>query len=346
MWFEKVGLRHASIGGDKRGQDRDSWPIISSHNRKEKQDDACFCTDCFWNLLTLTDDSRWLNPAPFPPKIYPSGPVTASRSTSAAEEEQIIGADTAVVGEDGDVDLKGDAKFGQHMKTCEYLPLFSVRNDLLQQNMGLYKKEYQYVFARRWVYEKWDGWLYSTKTCVAAVSVAKRVAEEMEMELADLVFYAIRFEDVTGHNSKLFFKAASQWAGRAGRIGPGTCYRLFTEDTYKEEMVQHPIPEIQRANLRNVLLLLNSSKIDSMYQLWILGALNSTRNLTGIWLKMSQFPLDPYLAKVLLSKRPEEESDAAHAKFFVPESDHLTLLDTTNNGKLTHTLETSVTLIT
>ncbi|PWA36251.1 pre-mRNA-splicing factor ATP-dependent RNA helicase DEAH7 [Artemisia annua] len=73
-----------------------------------------------------------------------------------------IGADTAVVGEDGKIDLKGDAKFGQHMKTGEYLPQFSVRNDLLQ-------------------------------TCVAAVSVAKRVAEEMEMELADLVVYAIRF---------------------------------------------------------------------------------------------------------------------------------------------------------
>ena len=38
--------------------------------------------------------------------------------------------------------------------------------------------------------------------CVAAVSVAKRVVEEMETELGDLVGYAIRFEDVTGHNTK------------------------------------------------------------------------------------------------------------------------------------------------
>nr|GFC86662.1 pre-mRNA-splicing factor ATP-dependent RNA helicase DEAH7 [Tanacetum cinerariifolium] len=33
---------------------------------------------------------------------------------------------------------------------------------------------------------------------VAAMSVAKRVSEEMETELGDMVSSAIRFEDVTG----------------------------------------------------------------------------------------------------------------------------------------------------
>lgn len=36
---------------------------------------------------------------------------------------------------------------------------------------------------------------------VAAMSVAKRVSEEMETELGDQVGYAIRFEDVTGPNT-------------------------------------------------------------------------------------------------------------------------------------------------
>ncbi|GJS58281.1 hypothetical protein Tco_0653065 [Tanacetum coccineum] len=48
------------------------------------------CTDRFWNMLTLTDDSCWLNPAPLSPKIYPSGPFRASWSTSAAEEGDIV----------------------------------------------------------------------------------------------------------------------------------------------------------------------------------------------------------------------------------------------------------------
>lgn len=42
---------------------------------------------------------------------------------------------------------------------------------------------------------------------VAAMSVAKRVSEEMETELGDKVGYAIRFEDVTGPNTiiKVYF---------------------------------------------------------------------------------------------------------------------------------------------
>lgn len=59
-----------------------------------------------------------------------------------------IDADTAVIGDDGEVDFKGEAKFAQHMKKGEavsdfamsktmaeqrqYLPIFSVRDELLQ----------------------------------------------------------------------------------------------------------------------------------------------------------------------------------------------------------------------
>ncbi|KAL8550687.1 hypothetical protein ACS0TY_009191 [Phlomoides rotata] len=165
--------------------------------------------------------------------------------------------------------------------------------------------------------------------------------------------------------------AADQRAGRAGRTGPGTCYRLYTETAYLNEMLPSPVPEIQRTNLGNVVLLLKSLKIDnlldfdfmdpppqenilnSMYQLWVLGALNNVGDLTDLGWKMVEFPLDPPLAKMLLMGeqlgclnevltivsmlsvpsvffRPKdraEESDAAREKFFVPESDHLTLLN-------------------
>nr|GEX99983.1 probable pre-mRNA-splicing factor ATP-dependent RNA helicase DEAH4 [Tanacetum cinerariifolium] len=43
--------------------------------------------------------------------------------------------------------------------------------------------------------------------------------------------------------------AADQRAGRAGRTGPGTCYRLFKETAYQNEMLPQPVPEIQRTNL-------------------------------------------------------------------------------------------------
>lgn len=81
--------------------------------------------------------------------------------------------------------------------------------------------------------------------------------------------------------------AANQRSGRAGRTGPGTCYRLFTESAFKHEMLTTNVPEIQRTNLANVVLLLKSLKVDdlldfgfmdppprdnilnSMYQLWV-----------------------------------------------------------------------------
>jgi len=174
--------------------------------------------------------------------------------------------------------------------------------------------------------------------------------------------------------------AVNQRSGRAGRTGPGTCYRLYTEMAYKHEMLISTVPEIQRTNLGNVVLLLKSLNVDnlldfdfmdpppqenilnSMYSLWILGALDNTGGLTRLGSKMVEFPVDPPLAQMLIKaeetkcsnemltvvamlsvpsiwfrpKDREEESDAAREKFFVPESDHLTLLNVyqqwKNNG--------------
>ena len=43
--------------------------------------------------------------------------------------------------------------------------------------------------------------------------------------------------------------SAKQRAGRAGRTGPGKCYRLYTEAAFKSEMLPLSVPEIQRTNL-------------------------------------------------------------------------------------------------
>ncbi|KAJ9104349.1 hypothetical protein QFC19_003991 [Naganishia cerealis] len=162
-----------------------------------------------------------------------------------------------------------------------------------------------------------------------------------------------------------------QRAGRAGRTGPGFCYRLFTESAFINELYPSNIPEIQRTNLANTVLLLKSlgvknllefdfmdpppqeNILNSMYQLWVLGALDNIGDLTPVGRMMSDFPMEPSLAKMLITAteykcssemltivsmlsvpsvfyRPpqrQEESDAAREKFFVPESDHLTLLN-------------------
>lgn len=109
---------------------------------------------------------------------------------------------------------------------------------------------------------------------------------------------------------------ADQRAGRAGRTGPGHCYRLYTEAIYKSEMLMMTVPEIQRTNLANVVLLLKSLGVEnlmdfhfmdpppqetilqSMFSLWILGALDNTGALTPLGRTMVEFPLDPAQSKV------------------------------------------------
>ena len=52
--------------------------------------------------------------------------------------------------------------------------------------------------------------------------------------------------------------SANQRAGRAGRVAPGKCFRLYTAYAFKHELEENTIPEIQRTNLANVVLMLKS----------------------------------------------------------------------------------------
>mmetsp|Transcript_7755 Transcript_7755/g.15640 ORF Transcript_7755/g.15640 Transcript_7755/m.15640 type:complete len:1328 (-) Transcript_7755:1924-5907(-) len=112
--------------------------------------------------------------------------------------------------------------------------------------------------------------------------------------------------------------SARQRAGRAGRTGPGKCYRLYTEIAYKQEMIPTNVPEIQRTNLGNVVLQLKAMGINdllgfdfmdpppvatlvgSMENLHALGALDDEGLLTRLGRKMAEFPLEPNLSKMLL----------------------------------------------
>jgi len=113
--------------------------------------------------------------------------------------------------------------------------------------------------------------------------------------------------------------SAKQRAGRAGRTGPGKCFRLFTELAFKSEMLPTNVPEIQRTNLGNVVLQLKSMGINNLLsfdfmdpppaqtlvaaleKLFALGALDDDGLLTRMGRKMAAFPLDPVLSKTLIS---------------------------------------------
>ena len=113
--------------------------------------------------------------------------------------------------------------------------------------------------------------------------------------------------------------AAMQRTGRAGRTGPGQCFRLYTAWSFQHELEDNTIPEIQRTNLGNVVLMLKSLGINDLMnfdfmdpppaetllraleQLYALGALNDRGELTKLGRKMAEFPLDPMLAKAMVA---------------------------------------------
>lgn len=54
----------------------------------------------------------------------------------------------------------------------------------------------------------------------------------------------------------MFKAAANQRAGRAGRTGPGKCFRLYTAWAYKNELEDQPIPEVIQLFVAIISLLL------------------------------------------------------------------------------------------
>eukprot|EP00004_Rigifila_ramosa_P012695 TRINITY_DN2767_c0_g2_i6.p1 TRINITY_DN2767_c0_g2~~TRINITY_DN2767_c0_g2_i6.p1 ORF type:complete len:887 (+),score=255.67 TRINITY_DN2767_c0_g2_i6:521-3181(+) len=120
---------------------------------------------------------------------------------------------------------------------------------------------------------------------------------------------------------------ARQRTGRAGRVAPGKCFRLYTAWAYKNEMEENNIPEIQRTNLGNVVLMLKSlgindlvhfdfmdpppaeTLIKALEQLYALSALNAKGELTKMGRKMAEFPLDPQMSKMLIASEKHGVSE-------------------------------------
>ncbi|KAI9495488.1 P-loop containing nucleoside triphosphate hydrolase protein [Zychaea mexicana] len=113
--------------------------------------------------------------------------------------------------------------------------------------------------------------------------------------------------------------SATQRAGRAGRTGPGKCFRLYTQWAFYNEMDENTQPEIQRVNLSNVILLLKSLGVNDLLnfdfldppqedtviracsQLYALGAFNDQGQLTKLGRRMAEFPMDPTLSKAIVA---------------------------------------------
>lgn len=113
--------------------------------------------------------------------------------------------------------------------------------------------------------------------------------------------------------------SADQRSGRAGRTGPGHCYRIYSSAIYESEFPQFSKPEILRMPVEGVVLNMKSMGIQTVINfpfptppnrhmlqraellLKYLGALDKDKSqITSIGKKMSLFPLSPRFSKILL----------------------------------------------
>jgi pre-mRNA-splicing factor ATP-dependent RNA helicase DHX15/PRP43 len=113
--------------------------------------------------------------------------------------------------------------------------------------------------------------------------------------------------------------SAQQRAGRAGRTRPGKCFRLYTEEAFKKELIDQTYPEILRSNLASTVLELKKLGVDDLVhfdlmdppapetlmraleELNYLSCLDDEGDLTPLGKLASEFPLDPALAVMLIS---------------------------------------------
>ena len=116
--------------------------------------------------------------------------------------------------------------------------------------------------------------------------------------------------------------SANQRKGRCGRVAPGVCIRLYSE----EDFLGRPAftePEMQRSNLASVMLQMQAQGLGSLEQFPLidppanklindgyrlleeLQAIDDKGNLTKLGQTLSKLPLDPRLGRVLVAAQQE-----------------------------------------
>jgi ATP-dependent helicase HrpA len=116
--------------------------------------------------------------------------------------------------------------------------------------------------------------------------------------------------------------SADQRQGRCGRVAPGVCIRLYSEDDYSARDA-YSTPEIRRTNLAAVILRMLALRLGDVNQfpfldaprleavrdgyktLFELGAIDQHRRLTDLGKIMSRLPVDPRIARMTLAGNDE-----------------------------------------
>ncbi|MGB3212568.1 MAG: ATP-dependent RNA helicase HrpA [Desulforhopalus sp.] len=137
---------------------------------------------------------------------------------------------------------------------------------------------------------------------------------------ARISYYNVRAKTTSLPVSRISQASCDQRKGRCGRIAPGICIRLYSEEDFLDRP-EYTLPELKRSNLAEVILQMVSLKLgdpekfpfldpphknairEGYKLLRELGAINGRIQLTKRGRIMADLPIDPCIARIIIEAK-------------------------------------------
>lgn len=158
-------------------------------------------------------------------------------------------------------------------------------------------------------------------TNVAETSITvPNIRYVVDSGLARESFYNSRAKTNSLPIKRISRASCDQRKGRCGRVGPGICIRLYSEEDYNDRS-QYSLPEIKRSNLAEVILQMISLNLgrpedfpfvdrpvtgairDGYRLLTELGAIDTKGKLTANGRLMAKLPIDPCISRIIIEAK-------------------------------------------
>jgi len=176
------------------------------------------------------------------------------------------------------------------------------------------------------VFKHFSGQKIIVATNIAETSVTvPGIRYVIDTGLARISTYNLRARTTSMPVAAISQASCEQRKGRCGRVGPGTCIRLYSEENFLSRP-EYTLPEINRSNLAEVILRMVDLKLgdpssfpfidppiarairDGYDLLYELGALDTAGNEPRLSSKgkiMAKLPLDPRISRMIIEARDQ-----------------------------------------
>lgn len=174
---------------------------------------------------------------------------------------------------------------------------------------------------QRRIFQNFNQTKIVVATNVAETSVTvPGIRYVVDSGLARISYYNVRAKTTSLPVTRISRASCDQRKGRCGRVGPGLCIRLYSEEDYNDRP-EFTLPELKRSNLAEVILQMTSLKLgdpenfpflDPPYKNSIkegyrllkeLGAINNKMQLTDHGRIMADLPIDPCIARIIIEAK-------------------------------------------